>query len=90
MNADADLDGVARQIQRTGRARLCLYGPPASGKTAHVQHLAQRLARPLHVRRASDLLGSYVGQTERQLAEAFDCAKREGAVLLIDKVDSFL
>jgi SpoVK/Ycf46/Vps4 family AAA+-type ATPase len=90
VNADADLDGVARQIQRTGRARLCLYGPPGSGKTAYVQHLAQRLGRPLHVKRASDLLGSYVGQTERQLAEAFDCAKREGAVLLIDEVDSFL
>ncbi len=90
VNADADLDGVARQIQRTGRARLCLYGPPGSGKTAYVQHLAQRLARPLHVKRASDLLGSYVGQTERQLAEAFECAKREGAVLLIDEVDSFL
>lgn len=90
VNADADLDAVARQIQRTGRARLCLYGPPGSGKTAYVQHLAQRLARPLHVKRASDLLGFYVGQTERQLADAFDCAKREGAVLLIDEVDSFL
>ncbi len=90
VNADADLDGVARQIQRTGRARLCLYGPPGSGKTAYVQHLAQRLARPLHVKRASDLLGPYVGQTERQLAEAFDSANREGAVLLIDEVDSFL
>jgi len=90
VNADADLNAVASQIQRTGRARLCLYGPPGSGKTAYVQHLAQRLARPLHVKRASDLLGSYVGQTERQLAEAFDSAKRGGALLLIDEVDSFL
>lgn len=90
VNANADLDALACQIQRTGRARLCLYGPPGSGKSAYVHHLSQRLARPLHVKRASDLLGSYVGQTERHLAEAFDCARREGAVLLIDEVDSFL
>lgn len=90
VNADVDLDAIARHIEHTGRARLCLHGPPGSGKTGYVQHLAQRLGRPLHIRRASDLLGPYVGQTEQLLASAFASASQDGAVLLIDEVDSFL
>ena len=42
------------------------------------------------VRRASDLLGMYVGQTEQNLAECFAEAARSRSVLLIDEVDSFL
>lgn len=71
-------------------ARLLLYGPPGSGKSAFARHLAERLARPLLVRRASDLLGPYVGQTEAQLAAAFREAQAERAALLLDEVDSLL
>ena len=45
---------------------------------------------PLIVKKASDLLGVYVGETEKKIASAFDEAKEKGAILLLDEVDSFL
>ena len=42
------------------------------------------------VKRVSDLVSPYVGTTEQNLAQAFDRAQQEQAVLLLDEVDSFL
>jgi len=46
--------------------------------------------KPLHLKRASDILSAFVGDNERNIASAFRAAKREGAVLLIDEIDTFL
>jgi SpoVK/Ycf46/Vps4 family AAA+-type ATPase len=72
------------------RATLCFYGMPGTGKTALAEHIARRLERPLMVRRASDLVSKYVGETEQQMARMFEEAGRESAVLLLDEADSFL
>ncbi|MDT8990235.1 AAA family ATPase [Curvibacter sp. APW13] len=71
-------------------ASLCFHGPPGSGKSALARHLAQQLGRSLTVRRASDLLGKYVGETEQALAAMFREAQAQGAILLLDEADSFL
>ena len=39
---------------------------------------------------ASDLLGAHVGETEQNIAHAFEKAKQQNAVLQFDEVDSFL
>ena len=41
-------------------------------------------------KRASDLLGSYVGETEQNIARAFNQAYEEEALLVFDEADSFL
>src|SRR5205085_10160970 len=69
---------------------LLLTGPPGTGKTALAAALADRLDRPLLVKRASDLLGAFVGQTEAQIADAFAEAREKGALLLFDEADSLL
>jgi len=69
---------------------LLLTGPPGTGKTALAAHLADRLDRPLAVKRASDLLSKWVGETEANIAGAFAEAREEGAVLLFDEADSLL
>lgn len=88
--ADEDLPSLAQGLARVGSARLCLYGPPGTGKAAWAQWLARELDKPLLVRRASDLLSMWVGESEKRIAEAFESALRDGAILLIDEVDSFL
>lgn len=69
---------------------LLLTGPPGTGKTAFAHHLARALDRPLLVKRASDLLSKWVGETEAQIADAFAEARRREAVLLFDEADSLL
>lgn len=69
---------------------ILLYGPPGTGKTEFVRHLARSLGRNLIIKRASDLLGMYVGQTEAQIAEAFEEANRTKSILFFDEADSFL
>lgn len=90
IHADADLAALAQGIAQTKSGRLCLYGPPGTGKTAFGRWLADQLGIPLNVKRASDLLSMWVGGTEKNIANAFRDAEQDGALLLLDEVDSFL
>ncbi len=54
------------------------------------QWLADRLEIPLCMKRASVLLSMYVGGTEQNLTKAFQEAERDGALLFIDALVSFL
>lgn len=90
VSADADLLQLAAGLQRSRAGRLCLFGPPGTGKTAYGRWLAGQLGVPLHVKRASDLMSEWVGGNEKNIAQAFRQAEQDGALLLIDEVDSFL
>jgi SpoVK/Ycf46/Vps4 family AAA+-type ATPase len=48
------------------------------------------LGKPALLKTGAELLGSFVGQTEQLIAEAFQTARHQGAVLIIDEADSFL
>lgn len=84
------MDKVANSLMRMPQATLCLYGPPGTGKTTFAEHVAKTLGRPLLIKRASDLLDMYVGQTEKAISAMFDEARIEKAVLLLDEADTFL
>jgi transitional endoplasmic reticulum ATPase len=90
LNADGDLAAIAAGLARARSGRLCLYGPPGTGKTAYGRWLAEQLDMPLLMRSASDLMSKWVGDSEKAIAAAFRQAERDGALLLIDEVDSFL
>lgn len=90
IHADADLVDVSSGLLAAKAGRLCLYGPPGTGKTAYGRWLAEQMGVPLLIKRASDLISAWVGQSERNIAKAFAEAERDGALLLIDEVDSFL
>lgn len=89
-NASEDLADLAEGIAASGIGRICLYGPPGTGKTAFGHWLADTLGKPLMLKRVSDLQSPFLGVMERRLAQAFEQASRDGAVLQIDEVDSFL
>lgn len=90
INADVDVSGLLAGLRNAGSARICLYGPPGSGKTAFCQYLAEQLEKPLLFKPASSLLSCYVGESEKLIAQAFTEASEDGAVLLLDEIDSFL
>lgn len=73
-----------------GALAMCFSGPPGTGKTELAQYLASVMERPVLRKTAADILDMYVGGTERRIAEAFEEAQQDGAVLLFDEVDSLL
>lgn len=89
-NASVDLRELAEGMRSAHGARLCLHGPPGTGKTAFGRWLAEELGRPHLVRRVSDLQSPWLGEMEQKLARTFREAEADGAVLQIDEVDSFL
>lgn len=90
LNADCDLERLRDGLMSRHAGRICLYGPPGTGKTAFGRHIAEVLDAPLLVKRASDILSPWVGETEQNLARMFEETARENAVLLLDEADSFL
>lgn len=92
-NADLDLAHLQAALCAPDAPRdyaMCLYGPPGTGKSAFARELAAAMGLEPMVKRGSDLLSKWVGETERSLAEAFETARQDGAFLIIDEVDGFL
>ena len=92
LNPDCDLTQLVAQLKRAPNSvgALCFYGAPGTGKTALAHYIAREIDLPLLVKRASDILGPYVGETEQKIAMMFKQAQQEGALLLLDEADSFL
>ncbi|GHC81920.1 hypothetical protein GCM10007320_24680 [Pseudorhodoferax aquiterrae] len=85
-----EIGRIVQALQARGHGSLCFYGAPGTGKTALAEHIARALDKPLIVKRASDLMSKFVGETEQQMAAMFREAEAEKAVLLLDEADSFL
>jgi len=72
------------------RMNLLLHGPPGTGKTAFIHHLGASLSLRVVTKTGSDLLSMYVGETEKNIRNAFCQAGREGSILFLDEIDGLL
>jgi len=92
LNIDAgmSIEALIPAMEKQQGISLCFYGPPGTGKTSLAEHISEQLHRPLIVRLGSDLLGKYVGESEKAIASMFAEASDENAILLLDECDSFL
>ena len=69
--------------------RILFYGLSGSGKTNLAHYIAESLGKGIITKNASDILGMYVGESEKNIAKAFEEAKKQKKILLFDEVDSF-
>ncbi len=92
VNTDIDMNDLTQKIKQSGNLNfsLCLYGEPGTGKSLYAKYLADQLGIEVLLKRASDLISPYVGQTEQNIAEAFAEAKAKKAMLIFDEADTFL
>ena len=69
---------------------MLLYGAPGTGKTEFARYLARISGLPFKEISYGKISSKYVGETEKQLARAFEDASEEGALLFIDEADSLI
>lgn len=80
--------GFGEQVRAGRGVRMLFTGPPGTGKSlaaAAVAHAAQTDMLLVDVAR---LVSKWIGETEKNLAGAFDVAERTQAVLLLDEADA--
>ena len=69
---------------------LLMFGPPGTGKTEFVKHLGKELDRKVLVMKGSDLISKYVGESEQNIAKAFQRAETEHVILFFDEIDGLV
>ncbi|KAJ2814896.1 hypothetical protein GGI24_006231, partial [Coemansia furcata] len=69
---------------------VLLYGPPGVGKTRLVRAISDHCQAKLTVIQGPEIIGPYLGDSERRLRERFASAQgKEGpSILFIDEIDS--
>ena len=103
LNTDADMPKILkvmnafdskwkemRDCDRPDCLNMLLYGAPGTGKTEFAKHIARTLGRKLIIKKASDLLNCYVGETEKAIRRMFKDAEEKKAILFLDEADSLI
>ncbi len=90
LNTDEDITRIIAGLRRRPRGTFCFYGAAGTGKSELARHIADEIGKPLLLRRASDILSKWVGESEQNIAEMFSEARQQEAVLVLDEADSFL
>jgi len=81
---------ILDSFRKRPRGSVLLYGPPGTGKTQFTEYVAAELNLPLISKSASALLSKWLGDSEKNIAAAFEEAAAEDAILFFDEGDSFL
>ena len=80
---------MMRMYGKTLRGGLLLYGPPGCGKTYIARATAGELGAKFIAVGLADVLDMWIGQSERNLHEIFQSARRNApCVLFFDEIDA--
>jgi AAA+ superfamily predicted ATPase len=80
---------LRRLYGKSLRGGLLLYGPPGCGKTFIARAVAGELGASFIAVSFADIIDMFVGQSERNIHELFEIARRNApCVLFLDEVDA--
>lgn len=88
-----DIKGIIHAVNhRVGVNRFLFEGAPGTGKTEAARHVARILNRDLYMMQFDSIINSKLGQTSKNLAEAFEEINafrfKDRLVVLIDELDA--
>lgn len=72
------------------RSAMNFYGPPGTGKTAAAMAIGARMNKPVLKVDYSECVSKYLGETGKNIKNAFADAKKFGAILFFDEADALL
>ncbi len=80
--------GIRRSGAYGNGVSVLLCGPPGTGKTMAAQVISKELSLPLYRVDLSRVISKYIGETQKNLSEIFDHAKKTNAILFFDEADA--
>lgn len=93
------LERLAKDIQNTDQLlawgideapRILLHGPPGTGKTLSAHAIANHAGRPVISVQLDQVMSSFLGETAKNVSQAFEQATEIGAILFLDEVDALI
>lgn len=86
INARDELAKVNVKPRSTG----LLFGPPGCGKTTLAHHLAARLGFPMVLVGSENIMASYLGEAEKNVANLFDSLRDVGTpcLVMLDEIEA--
>jgi SpoVK/Ycf46/Vps4 family AAA+-type ATPase len=90
VNAAKSYAELLRNKKTDSNCTMLLYGAPGTGKTEFARYLARISGLPFKEISYGKISSAFIGETEKNLAEAFEDASEEGALLFIDEADSLI
>lgn len=82
--------GLGKVDLSGGRTAINLYGPPGTGKSVTAEAIATALGKQMIRVNYAEIESKFVGETPKNIKEAFQFAKENDAVLFFDEADSIL
>ena len=101
LNTSQDLENVVSVLKKYSEhqnystenihsIKMLLYGLPGTGKSEFVYYMGALLNREVLLKRCSMIQSKWVGETEKNIAEAFVEAQASDSILFFDEADSLL
>jgi SpoVK/Ycf46/Vps4 family AAA+-type ATPase len=84
---DWNLQSVFKTSRRIG---INFYGAPGTGKTMAAHAVAKYLGRKIIAVNYADIESKYVGDTPKNIRQAFEAAKESNSILFFDEADAIL
>lgn len=84
---DWNLQSVYKTSRRIG---INFYGAPGTGKTMAAHAVAKYLGRKILAVNYADIESKYVGDTPKNIRQAFEAAKESNSILFFDEADAIL
>ncbi len=82
--------GLGKVDLSGGRTAINLYGPPGTGKSVTAEAIANALGKLMIRVNYTEIESKFVGETPKNIKEAFKFAKENDAILFFDEADSIL